>query len=74
MNQTPGVPVVPGTVKVRRPSGVSSPSGSHPSRRTTVVVRRFGFLLVAPFFLAASRAASSAWRARSTPLGSVVMR
>ncbi|WKX69349.1 hypothetical protein [Streptomyces sp. XD-27] len=52
-----------------------SPSGSRPSRRTTVPPRRFGFSLrVAPFFLAASRAASRAWRARSTPLSSVVMR
>ncbi|MEU5286836.1 hypothetical protein N7925_35575 [Streptomyces sp. CA-278952] len=55
-----------------------SPSGSRPSRRTAVVelVRRFGFLLVAPFFFAASLAASRAWRARSTPPGSdsVVMR
>ncbi|MFJ3277835.1 hypothetical protein [Streptomyces halstedii] len=37
-----------------------SPSGSRPSRRTAVVVRRFGFLVVAPFFLAASRAAGTA--------------
>ncbi|MFD9042512.1 hypothetical protein [Streptomyces bottropensis] len=45
------------------------PSGSRPSRRTTVPVCRFGFSWrEAPFFFAASGAATSAWRARSTPL------
>ncbi|MFD0381453.1 hypothetical protein ACFQ2B_00490 [Streptomyces stramineus] len=39
-----------------RPIAAPSPSGSRPSRRTTVPVRRFGFLVVAPFFFAASRA------------------
>ncbi|MFF7529973.1 MULTISPECIES: hypothetical protein [Streptomyces] len=51
-----------------------SPSGSRPSRRTTVVVRRFGFVLVARFPFTASRAATRAWRARSAPLSSAVMR
>lgn len=43
-----------------------SPSGSRPSRRTTVVMRRLGFCRVAWFFLAASLAACRAWRARWT--------
>ncbi|MFJ9654304.1 hypothetical protein [Streptomyces microflavus] len=37
------------------PITLLSPSGSRPSRCTTVVVRRFGFCQVAPFLLAASR-------------------
>ncbi|MFC9178924.1 MULTISPECIES: hypothetical protein [Streptomyces] len=38
-----------------------SPSGSRPSRRTTVVVRRFRFFVwVVPFFFAASRVAMRA--------------
>lgn len=58
--------VMPGSVIIM-PIALPSPSGSRPSCRTTVVVRRFGFLAVAPFLLAASRAVSRAWRARSTP-------
>ncbi|MEI7029695.1 hypothetical protein [Streptomyces pratensis] len=36
------------------PIALPSPSGSRPSRRTAVVVRRFDFCRVAPFFLAAA--------------------
>ncbi|MFE3938342.1 hypothetical protein ACFXPJ_32425, partial [Streptomyces goshikiensis] len=36
------------------PIALPGPSGSRPSRRTSVVVRLFGFLVVAPFFFAAS--------------------
>lgn len=51
----------------------ASTTGSPPSRRTTWPVRRFGFSLRRPpFFFAASRAATRAWRARSTPLNSVL--
>ncbi|WP_238783323.1 hypothetical protein [Streptomyces monomycini] len=53
------------------PIAAPSPSGSRPSRRTAV--RRFGFFVwVALFFFVASRAATRAWRARSTPLSSPV--
>lgn len=52
------------------PIAAPSPSGSRPPRGTTVLVRRFGFWRVAPFFFAACRAAIRAWRARSTPLSS----
>jgi len=50
---------------------VASPSGSRPSRRTTWVPARALPSRPPPFFFAASRTATTPWRAKPTPFNSV---
>lgn len=50
-----------------RPIAAPSPSGARPSHRTACRARRLGLFFGAAPFFACSRAATSAWRARSTP-------
>ncbi|MGC4982409.1 hypothetical protein ACLQ18_17490 [Streptomyces sp. DT193] len=60
---------VPARSVTSAPIAAPSPIGSRPSRRTTDIVRSFGFdvRVLPPFLHASSSAARSATRARSTP-------